>query len=178
MNEETIARPYAKALFLLALEKNKVDLFTKMLHTFTEVINNKNIRKLLHNPFISIKDWVELFKHVTGNVFIKEGENLLLLLLGKKRLAILPAIATKYDQLVDEHEKKMPVKIVSAYSLNKERLEKIKKILKKHLQREILLDFVVDRSILGGAIIYAGDQMIDGSLRGKINRLSEILCSS
>jgi F-type H+-transporting ATPase subunit delta len=95
----------------------------------------------------------------------------------KKRLNLLPAIVGLYEDYVADHKKTMDVKVVSAYPIDEARVNRLRLALQENLKRQVTLQCSVDRSLLGGAIIYAGDQVIDGSLRSKLKKLADRLSS-
>jgi F-type H+-transporting ATPase subunit delta len=97
------------------------------------------------------------------------------LLAENKRLPLLPDIAELFHELYETYQKQTTVKVTSATELNSHYNELLTKSLSKRLQRKISLVCETDPSLLGGAIVAAGDLVIDGSLRGKLNRLLESL---
>lgn len=172
-----IARPYAKAIFELALQRNELTEWQQRLSNLALVTSDKDMQRIINNPQISKKEIVELFKGILGKDLNKEGENLLTLLFSRNRIKILAAIAKQYHRLLMEHERVIEVKVVSAFKLHPQQIEKLKYALARRLKCDVTINAVVDETILGGAKIYAKDLVIDGSLRGKINRLSEFMSS-
>lgn len=172
-----IARPYAKGIFELAVERDEIKQWKKILATLSAIANDKNTQRLINNPLISKKEIIELFKSVVGKDLNEEAERLLMLLVSRKRIALLPAIDRLYHQFMIEHEKIVEVKVISAFKLSQHQVEKLKHALTRRLKCDVTINAVVDKTILGGAIIHAKDLVIDGSLRRKINRLSEYMSS-
>jgi F-type H+-transporting ATPase subunit delta len=172
----TIARPYAKALFALALEQETLLEWSDMLKSFALIASDKQVVKLLRNPMVAKSQLADVFKEI-GSKSNADGKRLIDLLAAKNRLAILPAISALFDQSMADYANTMTVKVMTAYPLDQERVEKLQHALERHLKREVTMDCVIDHSILGGVVIYAGNQVIDRSLRGRLERLSESLCS-
>ena len=101
----------------------------------------------------------------------------LALLADNRRLALLPEIAGLYDELRNEAERVVKAKVTSAAALPSAELETIKAALKQRFGREVEVETAVDATLIGGAVIDAGDVVIDGSLKGKLGRLQAALAS-
>lgn len=172
-----IARPYAKGIFELAVERGQIKEWKQVLSFLAAVAADKNTVRLITNPLIQPKEILELFIAVASNSLPKEAETLVKLLIARKRVGILPAVDQLYHQLMTEHERIVEVKVISAFKLAPQQIEKLKQALTRRLKRDVTIHADVDETILGGAIIYANDLVIDGSLRQKINRLSEFMSS-
>lgn len=172
----TIARPYAKALFELALDSNTLKEWSLALTNLALIAGNQELKTVFNNPTISRQWLADLFIKVAGKSINEGGKRLINMLAERKRLNILPAIASRFQQCVAEWEKTIEVKVVSAYPIDSSRLQRLKQSLQNYLKRQVTLHCTTDKTLIGGAIIYAGDKVIDGSIRGKLNRLSERLC--
>jgi len=94
-----------------------------------------------------------------------------------KRLPLLPVIKVLFQELREEAEKLLRVRVVSAFPLEEDQATRLKQALTKRFEREILLESEVDKSVIGGAVIYAGDQVIDGSLKDRLMRLANSLAN-
>jgi F-type H+-transporting ATPase subunit delta len=173
----TIARPYAKAIFELAEEKKALKEWSKMLKTLAMIAADKNMQPVLKNPLITTDQLTSLFFDVASGTLNEEAEHLIEMLATNKRLNLLPAITKIYEQYLADAERIIDVKVVSAYPIDSTRLKKLEQALQGYLNRKVTLHMRTDSALLGGAVIYAGDRVIDGSLRGKLNQLSERLCS-
>jgi len=92
-----------------------------------------------------------------------------------KRFPLIPEIATLYQKLREEADKLLRVKVVSAFALDENQATRMKEALARRFEREILLESEVDSSIIGGAIVYADGQVIDGSLKDRLTKLSNSL---
>lgn len=171
----TIARPYARAAFEVALANNALPEWEGMLHSAATMAEQGQIKLLLSSPEMSSRQIADLFVDVLTKVLDAERTHFIRLLAENKRLAVLPAIATLFAIYRAEYEKTMTVDVVSAIKLDDLYQEKLIKKLTQRLKRRVSLHCEVDPLLLGGAVIRAGDMVIDGSVRGKLNRLLESL---
>ncbi|MCW8335106.1 F0F1 ATP synthase subunit delta [Vibrio sp. SCSIO 43135] len=172
----TIARPYAKAAFDFAVEKEQLDQWGQMLAFAAEVANNEQIQELL-NSSTSAEKLAEVFIAVCGEQFDAYGQNLLKVMAENGRLKALPYVCEEFLVLKKEHEKEVDVDVVSATELSEQQLADISSKLEQRLERKVQLNCSVDETLLGGVIIRAGDLVIDNSARGRLNRLSDALQS-
>lgn len=174
----TIARPYAKAAFEVALDAGKLEKWQEMLSMLAVVASDKNMQPLLNNPNIPSDKLAELLIDVCGGKKVDEyGQNFLRLLAQNKRLKALPAIFLAFEEFKAEHEKSVTVTVKSVVELSGKQIKAITSKLETKLNRTIKLKTEVDSSLLGGMIIEANDMVIDGSVRGKLQELSHALQS-
>ncbi|MGO4552339.1 F0F1 ATP synthase subunit delta [Lysobacter sp. 2RAF19] len=171
----TLARPYARAAFSLAREGNALAGWSDALGFAARVAADPRVAALLGNPALTQADAVTL---LTPPQVAIEGETFarfLALLADNRRLAALPEIAGLFDELRFEAERVVKARITSATALPAAELATIKAALVKRFGREVDVETAVDESLIGGAVIDAGDVVIDGSLRGKLGRLQAAL---
>lgn len=173
----TLARPYAKAVFSTALASKQLVEWSAMLALSSIVVVDKGMKALIDNPSVTQEQKAKLLLEVCEGKLSEQGQNLLSILAENKRLALLPQIAIQFDQLKAEQEKSVDVEIQTAFELKSEQEEKLAKALAAKLDRKINLSSKVDRSIIGGAVIRAGDLVIDASVRGKLAKLAEAIGS-
>ena len=173
----TIARPYAFAAFEYALENNDLASWEAMLTAAAIIAQDKQVERLFSSPTVSQNEMIDLFCDVVEKAqpMNIEMKNFIHLLAEYERLAALPEIAKLFAAYRAEHEKAITVEITSVIALDKEYQQKFVDSLTQRLKRKIALECKIDESLLGGAIIRAGDMVIDGSVRGKLNRLLESL---
>lgn len=171
----TIARPYASAAFEFALANNALPAWEAMLLSAATMAEQNNIKQLLSNPDMSSRQLYELFSSVLTQVLDTEQANFIKLLAENKRLPVLSAIAALFISYRADYEKTMTVQVTSAVELNDSYQQKLINKLTNRLKRRVSLQCDIDPSLLGGAVIRAGDMVIDGSVRGKLNRLFESL---
>jgi F-type H+-transporting ATPase subunit delta len=170
----TIARPYAAAVFALAQEKGDLQTWSNQLQVVAQCAEAAEVQAILTNPSVSDEQAVNLLGDVVGELSA-DARNFLMLLAENNRLLLLPEIATLFEQLRAEAEQMLTAEVVTARALTDEQKTKIAAALKNRLGKEITLTEQVDESLLGGAIIRAGDLVIDGSALGKLNRLASAI---
>lgn len=173
----TLARPYARAAHALAREAGSAPAWTDALGFAARVAADPRIAELLGNPQLSHADAVALLMPdaAHGGAVGEQFGSFLALLADNRRLAMLPEIAGLFAELRAEAEHVVKAKVTSAIELPAAELDTIKAALAKRFGRDVELDTAVDASLIGGAIIDAGDVVIDGSLRGKLSRLQAAL---
>jgi F-type H+-transporting ATPase subunit delta len=177
----TVARPYAKALFDLASSQSKLPQWSAALGAAAVVLADANAKRALANPAFDDGSRAALVGDIAGAVKggelfkTAEGKNLLTVLAENDRLTALPEIAVQFDALKTAAENKVKVTVTSATAVDKPLAEQIKKSLEQRLKRTVELTLAVDASLIGGAIIQADDMVIDGSVRTRLQRLTEKL---
>lgn len=177
----TVARPYAKALFDLATAQQKLPAWSAALGAAAAVIGDANAKRILANPSLTEGKRAEFVGSIAGSVpggellGTQEGRNLLKLLAENDRLTALPEIAAQFDALKAQAENKVKVTFVSASPVDAALTEQVTKALTQRLGRAVELTLEVDPSLLGGAIIRADDMVIDGSVRTRLQRLTDAL---
>jgi F-type H+-transporting ATPase subunit delta len=168
----TIARPYAKAAFAYARERDAFAHWSTVLSTASAVVSDPQVEKLLSSPRVSPQHLVDLIAGVIGGSLDEQGKNFLNTLAQNRRLVLLPEIAAMYETLRAEIEQVADVHISSAVALDATQRDRLANSLKKRLRREIRLHESVDPSLIGGAIVRTGDMVIDGSLKARLDRLA------
>ncbi len=173
--QSTLARPYAEAVFRLAKERNELGPWSKMLALAASVAADAQLIELATDPRLPRARFTQLFLDVCGRGLNKDGENLVRLLQDNRRIAVLPEIAHQFEQLKADAENRIDAEVLSAFDLDAAQLKSIAAALKKKLGREINLVSTVDKSLVGGVIIRAGDLVVDGSVRGRLRALASYL---
>ena len=171
----TVARPYAKAAFEYARDHKALEAWSDMLVKLGQVVAERDAQKLIASPKIATDRKVKMVIEVADISVDDAGRRFLEALGDKGRLSALGAIAEQFERLRADHEKRIDVTVVTAYALDDTQQNKLAGALKKRLNREISITTQVDPKLLGGVVLRAGDTVIDGSVRGRLNRLSEAL---
>lgn len=171
----TIARPYAKATFDLAQGEGKLGEWSGMLQQLSAIAADAEFSALASNPTVDHAKLADLLISVAGKNMAAGGEGLVKLLVENKRLNVLPEIAEMFDELRAEAEKTIEAEVVSAFEVGTAEQDKIKAALKNRLGREVTLSCTIDESLIGGAIVRAGDLVIDGSVAGQLKDLAHSL---
>ncbi len=172
----TIARPYAKAAFDFAVEANAVESWLEQLTFAAQVSQDDTIQAYLSGG-VSVEQATTLFLNVCGEQVDSKGQNFLKLLAENHRLLALPQVLEQFCELKAEHEKTVNVDVTSAVKLKAAQTKAISAALEKRLARKVKLNCKVSKKIISGLIIQAGDMVIDGSTKGKLNRLTQTLQS-
>ncbi|WP_169042995.1 F0F1 ATP synthase subunit delta [Legionella pneumophila] len=175
----TIARPYAKAIFEHALAENKLSEWSEYLTLLAQVVLTPQATQFIANPASTDEQQIELLIEVCGSKFKKNDalNNLIKLLTTNKRLMLLPEIEALYEVYRAEQEKILEVDVVSYSELTPAQQQRLSESLSQRLSRKVSLKISIDPSLLGGALIRAGDLVIDGSVRGKLNMLGTSLAA-
>lgn len=176
METKTIARPYAKAAFDFAVEKNAVENWLTMLGFAAVVAQNQNMAQVLSSD-LNAEKMAGVFLAVCGEQLDEQGQNLIRAMAANGRLSVLPAVVQEFALMKAELDREVEADVVSAAKLTKQQVAKIQASLEKRLGRKVKLNCSVDTSLMAGLIIKAGDMVIDGSVRGRLSRLAETLQS-
>lgn len=168
----TIARPYAQALFKLASEQKNLKGWSQTLGLAASVAADPEMAKVIDHPRLTKAQVVDIFFAVCGNKLDDSGKNMIRVLADSGRLDFLPEIAALYEVERARAEGTLNAEVVSAFELTEGQKSDLAAALKKRFGREISLSCNTDKSLLGGAIIRAGDVVIDGSAVSKLGQLS------
>ena len=171
----TLARPYARAAFSIARDGGALAGWSNALGFAARVAADPQVAALLGNPALTTNDAVTLLSPPQVSIDADAFARFLGLLADNRRLPLLPEIADLFDELRFEAERVVKARVTSATTLPAGELETIKAALKKRFGREVDIETAVDEDLIGGAVIDAGDVVIDGSLRGKLGRLQAAL---
>ncbi|RAO74624.1 F0F1 ATP synthase subunit delta [Dyella jiangningensis] len=170
----TLARPYARAAFELAHEAGSLGAWSQALAFAAEVAKDTRIANLGNDPRVQPEQLVAL--HLPqGMAADAPFARFLGELAEHRRTALLPEIAALYEEYKRESESQLLVKVTSAFALDAAQAEQLKASLKRRFKREIELETSVDASLLGGVVIDTGSEVIDGSARGRLSRLTSAL---
>lgn len=175
----TEARPYAKAIFALAKEQHKLHEWANALDMLSLFTLECQKYYVLKNPKFRKQQKINLFLDpahaMSKKVDFPEAENLLRLLMLQRRLLILPQITKVFHTLLNEHENILDAKVETVMELSSHQKKRIIAKLEHKYQRKIQLTEIVNPKLIGGAIITAGDRVLDGSILGKLKNLKESL---
>ena len=170
----TLARPYAKAAFEFARAAKALDTWQQALNDAALVSSDERVASFLLSPKFTrdekAKQFAALFEGLDSGV-----ANFFVLLSENGRLTLLPQIAELFDLYKANEEKTVDVHMLSAFAVPKTMQVKLANTLKKKLNRDISLTTEVDESLIGGAVVRAGDTVIDASVRGRLAKLSGAL---
>jgi F-type H+-transporting ATPase subunit delta len=173
----TLARPYAKAVFVEAQEKNTLDARSEDLAVLAAVVADAGMAKVILHPGLTSKQHAEAVIDVCGDKLTDAAKNLIFILADNKRLCLLPEVAALYEEMKAQLQNTVDVVVTSAIDLSDEQVSKLSAALKARLNSDVRMNTEVDASLIGGAIIRAGDLVIDGSVSGKLSKLAEAMKS-
>jgi len=178
----TTARPYAKAAFEEAVQNGQLQLWAELLQSLALIAQDDEVQSMLINPNVSSEALIDMFtagaKQFADHAFTTLGEkvtNFLTLLRKNKRLALLPDIAELYLRMYAEQQGVVQVQVYSATALDDSQRAELETSLSKRFNSDVKPTYSIDETLIGGALIRAGNWVMDGSIRGKLNRLNEHL---
>ena len=172
----TVARPYAKAAFDFAVEHQNVDRWQDMLAFAAEVSKNEQMAALLSGA-LAPETLAASFIAICGDQIDEHGQNLLKVMAENGRLKVLPDVLEQFVLLRAALEATVEVDVTSASALSDEQLSKISAAMEKRLSRKVKLNCKIDKSVMAGVVIRAGDMVIDDSVRARLDRLADVLQS-
>jgi len=173
----TLARPYAKAAFEVALASKELAVWSKTLKLLADVTADDRVRGALLAPSLTGAKQAAILIDLCGDELTPKVHNLVKLLAENKRLPLLADISALFDALKANQEKTVDVELSTAFELNQDVVNEITQALQTRLNREIRLQTRVDKQLIGGAVIKAGDTVIDSSVRGKLTKLAAAMNS-
>jgi F-type H+-transporting ATPase subunit delta len=171
-DKSTIARPYAKAAFEEARDRGRLGPWSAALRTAAAVAADSRVQALIGNPRVTPEELAALVIEIAGADLDEEGRNFVRTLADNRRLAILPEISALFEELKSEAEGVIDVTVTSAVPLDDSQRAKLTAALERRLRRSVRLQCATDPALIGGAVLRAGDLVIDGSLRGKLERIA------
>lgn len=171
----TTARPYAQAAFEEAQKLSDLKGWSEILLALAEAVTYPEIDKLVSSPRVVKAQLAGLLGDVAGGKLKPQQLNFVKLLAENQRLQLLPEIASIFEVLKSEAEKSVDVEVDSAFELSAAQQDKIVSSLKKRMGREIKLTCKVNKELLGGVVIRAGDKVIDGSARTRLSEMATAL---
>lgn len=173
--EAALARPYARAVFELARSEGSYQSWSDSLALMAAVVSNDTMRSLLDNPRLTRNGAADLVIRACGEDIGDAEKNLVNMLAENERLSQLPMIAALYSRFRDEAEGTVEAEVISAQPLSEAQKAAITDALKQRLGRDVQLNCSVNADLVGGAVIRAGDLVIDGSAVEYLRQLSSVL---
>lgn len=168
----TIARPYAKAAFEHARDANAFARWSQGLVLAARIVADPRVASLTKSPEWSAADLAGLITDVAGPALDADLRNFVHVLAENHRLSLLPEIAAHYEVMRAAAENTIDVQVASAVPLDAAQAGKLEQALSTRLKRKVRMQTSVDPTLLGGAVVRAGDLVIDGSLKGRLERLA------
>lgn len=174
METTTLARPYARAAFEVAHDAGSLEAWSRSLAFAAAVAADARVAQLGNDPRVMPAQLIAL--HLPDGLAADAPfAQFLTEMAEQRRLALLPEVAALYESFKRESQSQLLVKVTSALALDEAQAERLKASLKHRFKREIELETRVDAALLAGAVIDTGSEVIDGSARGRLQRLSGAL---
>ena len=173
----TLARPYARAAFESARADSQLNEWAQALAVAAAVASEPKVKQLLAAPGLTAAQKSAAFADVCGSELSDKFKNFVSVLAENKRLALLPFIQTLFIDLKSQLEKAINVEVSTAFEISAETQSQLVIALTKKLDRVVTLESSSDKSLIGGAVIRAGDTVIDGSVKGRLAKLAEAMNS-
>jgi F-type H+-transporting ATPase subunit delta len=168
----TVARPYAKAAFRQAQAAGRLGTWSEALNRAALAVGDSRVRAVFGSPKVTAVQLAEFVSGVAGEGLDADGRNFISLLAENKRLPFLPEIAVVFDRLKAQAEGTVDVTVTSAAPMGGDEQAKLVAALEQRFGRKVHLQSSVDESLIGGAVVRAGDLTIDGSLKSRLERLA------
>lgn len=171
----TLARPYANAAFDIAKNDQTLDAWSRRLALLGNAAQTDVVQRMLEAPDTEDSAKAKRLGELFSDELDDRSRRFLQVLAENKRLSLLPEISEQFEERRAEEEQVLDVEVVAAYALTDEQQQKLTAALGRKYGREINMSSRVDNALIGGAVIRAGDTVIDGSLQGRLLKLKETL---
>ena len=171
----TIARPYAEALFRAAKESGNLAKWAEQLTLLAQVAANPEARAAIGDPNVAAPQLVDLFRSACGTAVGAELSNFIQLLSNNDRLGLLPEIAGLYESYKQAEEGTKQAEIVSAFPIDASQVNALVPQLEAVFKTKLEASVSVDPALIGGIKVIVGDQMLDASVRGKLDAMATAL---
>jgi F-type H+-transporting ATPase subunit delta len=171
----TIARPYAEALFRAAKESGNLAKWAEQVATLSQVAANPEARAAISDPNVAATQLVDLFRSACGTAVDAELSNFIQLLSNNNRLGLLPEVAGLYESYKRAEEGSKQAEIVSAFPIDQNQVNAIVPQLEAVFKTKLETSVSVDPTLIGGIKVIVGDQMLDASVRGKLDAMATAL---
>jgi len=171
----TIARPYANAVFSVAKQAGELDRWSRMLGFLSAAAADPAVRRLLEAPEVGEDQKAGQLVRICGDDLNDRAKKFVRVLAANRRLNLLAEIAELFEDLRAQEQQSLDVSVMSAFPLSAAETERLGTALARRFEKDIQMTSDVDRNLIGGVLIRAGDVVIDGSVRGKLARLRETL---
>jgi F-type H+-transporting ATPase subunit delta len=171
----TIARPYAEAAFRIAGENQSHAAWSEMLALIDAVVHDENVSARIGDPNTDAQTLQDLLLGIFGDRLDGQGRNFVQVLVSNGRLEVISQIRSLFDELRREHEGVLEARIISALPLSEEQVRNLVSTLESKYQRKVSVQVEVDAELIGGVRILIGDQMIDATVRGRLDAMAAAL---
>lgn len=174
-SDRLLATRYGKALFLAAVEKNEEERVLRELIQAQRLAGSAVMSAFLKNPRVSGADKKKKLEGGFGGGACALTLRFIELMIDKKRFFLLPLLAAGLTRLIQEKRNMTRATVHTARLLSTEERELLRKRLREFTGKTVELDEIENPEIIGGAVVRIGDWVLDGSLRGQLQRMKEAL---
>ena len=174
----TIARPYAEAVFGLADASGKLADWLSVLSALAQASENEVLRAATLNPNFSTEKIAALYLSIFEGKLSPEEQNLVRVLAENHRLGLLPRIRDQFERLKNERESTIDAEIQTAFDLNSAQRAELVARLERQTGRKLKVRVVVEEKLIGGIRVIMGDRVIDGSVRAQLAQLENALVNA
>ena len=172
--EDEIAKTYAQAIYDVAKSSNKIDEIREVLNILMEKYSEEEqFRRILENPMIKISEKEE-FLQKSFSFASAESIKVIKYIVKKDRLSSVAKIKAKFLEIYYKENDKLPVTAIFAKKLSNDQEKRLTEKLEKKYNKKVVLNLVVDKSIIGGGIINVNDEIIDGSIKNQISDMKKV----
>ena len=167
----TVARPYSRAVFEFAQAKNKLAEWSDMLEFLSAVVSDPQMQSLISNTSVKKDKLTTLMQEICESRLDEFGFNLIKVLMENRRLNLVPVIKSQFQTLQAEAEGTIEAELISAFETSDEQVSTIAAALEKRLGKKVSMSVQINKDLIGGAIVRAGNLVIDGSAQGRFTKL-------
>lgn len=171
----TLARPYAKAAFEYARDEGALDSWLRELQLIAAVAAEPRVRGMLSDPALTSAEQAARFVELCGEELGDSRRRFVEVLAHNRRLDLAAPVLELFAEFKAQRENTVDVELLSAYEIPDEVRHRIANALGERLERDVRVRSETDPDLIGGVVIRAGDMVIDGSVRGRLNKLAEAL---
>lgn len=171
----TLARPYAQAIFEVSKAQNVLPQTSMQLQLASAAVNDEGFASLIGHPKVPADKLADAVIGILGDNGDVSCGNFIKVLADNGRLPLLPEIAAQFEHLRATAENRLDVQVTTAQALDDTQQQQLRDSLTQRFGRDIELQITIDDELIAGAVVRAGDQVIDGSARGRLQRLQQQL---
>ncbi len=169
----TVARPYAEAAFAYASENNALQQWSEVLQAMAELVASEEMSSIVTDPRVDRQMIVDAIAEQAG--LADDVKNLLSAMADNNRLGLMSSVSSMFDELKAQADKTINATVTAAFELNDQQKQTLAAALSKRLDAEVVVECEVNKDLIGGAVVKAGDLVIDGSVASQLRKLSAAL---
>lgn len=174
-NTQSIARPYAKAAFESAKTANQLPMWSLTLKKLSYAAQDKKVQETLKNPNYTKSQLFILFKAILGETINHDIDNFLKILSENKRFNLLPDISKLFETDCEKESGYLSLIATSAFALDENKKQDVQKKLSEQFNSTCDITFHIDENLLGGLLVRSGNWVLDGTIKGNLERLKTLL---